>query len=208
MGLGEPPTIEPMLATGGNPPPSLAGWHAEPKLDGWRAVVTVGDSGVTARTRSGRSVDAPLLLSLADLGLGLVLDGELVANAGRATDFYAVGPTLARRRTAGLAFAAFDLLWLDGRATIRLPYLERRQLLGALDLPAPASVVPSWPGEDAGALLAACEANDVEGVVLKRDASLYGPGRRSRDWRKVKCATWRELHGGRRLPAAARPVSA
>jgi len=48
-------------------------------------------------------------------GLQVVLDGELVADAGRLSDFYRLGPALARRhRAVPVAFVAFDLLWLDG----------------------------------------------------------------------------------------------
>ena len=38
----------------------------------------------------------------------------------------------------------------------------------------------------------------MEGVVLKRASSVYRPGRRSTDWRKVKCDGWAE-HGRARF---------
>ncbi len=64
-----------------------AGWRLEPKLDGWRAMVTV-DGKVTVRSRNGRDVTSalPELTGLADAlaGRTTVLDGELVAGAGRA----------------------------------------------------------------------------------------------------------------------------
>src|SRR5690349_15218885 len=45
------PILEPMLAT--SRPPTRAGeWAFEPKLDGWRAMIYVDDSGVVVRTRS------------------------------------------------------------------------------------------------------------------------------------------------------------
>ena len=40
--------------------------------------------------------------------------------------------------------------------------------------------------------LHACEQEGMEGVVLKRDRSLYRPGTRSKDWAKVKCQGWGE----------------
>jgi ATP-dependent DNA ligase len=56
-----------------------------------------------------------------------------------------------------------------GRLTTGLRYELRRRLLEQLDLDgAAATVVPSWPGDDADVLLEACERLDVEGVVLKR----------------------------------------
>jgi bifunctional non-homologous end joining protein LigD len=170
-----------MLAGWGAPVGDPPAWAAEPKLDGWRALVTI-DHGVTVRTRRGHVLEVPELEPLARLGVTLVLDGELVAKAGRMEDFYDVMPSVAirrRPRRAPLTFAAFDVLWLDGRLTTGLPYRHRRRLLEQLDLDGAATVVPSWPGEDADALLDACERLDVEGVVLKRlsAATRRGGGR-------------------------------
>jgi bifunctional non-homologous end joining protein LigD len=192
-----------MLAAHGAPAGPLDGWAAEPKLDGWRALVTITDGRVVVRTRGGHDLDLPELAPLADLGLGLVLDGELVAAAGRMSDFYAVAPTVSMRRRAHrvpLSFAAFDLLWIDGHEVVALPYADRRRLLEQLGLDGPATVVPRWTGEDAAALLDACEQHDVEGLVLKRCDAPYQPGRRSTTWRKVKCSAWREEHAERRRP--------
>ena len=77
---------------------------------------------------------------------------------------------------------------------------ERRRLLDQLDLPALGiPVVPSFDGLDAAVLFEACEALGVEGLVLKRRGSLYWPGQRSVDWKKVKVAAWRQ-HLERRIP--------
>jgi len=48
-----------MLADRGLPRGDLAGWAAEPKLDGWRAMVVVDPSlpgGVVVRTRRGHGI--------------------------------------------------------------------------------------------------------------------------------------------------------
>src|SRR3954453_1009701 len=98
-----------MLAA--NRAPGEGRWAIEPKLDGWRALVYV-DGGVRVRTRRGRDVTAslPELAGLAEqVPDGTVLDGELVAGAGRGVDFYAVRPSMAaRRRRTPLTFVAFD----------------------------------------------------------------------------------------------------
>src|SRR5690606_8806336 len=112
---------------GYGPPRSVDGWSAEVKLDGWRAIVTIGET-VTVRTRGGHSLELPELAPMADLGLPLVLDGELVGGAGRMSDFYAVAPTVSQRhrtRRPALSFAAFDVLWIDGTTTTGLPYSQR-----------------------------------------------------------------------------------
>ncbi len=88
------PIFQPMLATGGVARnfSSSEDWRFEPKLDGWRALVTLDDGRLTVRTRNGRHVTSalPELTGLADAlaGRTAVLDGELIAGAGRAEDFY------------------------------------------------------------------------------------------------------------------------
>lgn len=190
-----------MLAGYGMPAGPTGRWSVEPKLDGWRAMVSVADARVSVRSRRGRPLDVPELQPLASVGLDLVLDGELVAGGGRMDDFYGLAPALARRRrTTALSFAAFDVLWIDGNLTTPLAYDDRRRLLEQLELSPPVTVVPRWAGDDADALLDACEHHGVEGVVLKRRDSPYRAGQRSTAWRKVKCATWRSVHLARRMP--------
>ena len=46
-------------------------------------------------------------------------------------------------------------------------------------------VPPAFPG-DAAALLGVTRAQDLEGIVLKRPASVYHPGRRTREWVKIR----------------------
>ena len=188
-------------------PATVEGWVAEPKstAGGLACVVDRAlPSGIAVRTRRGRTITAPIpgVADLAASGLQLVLDGELVAHAGRAHDFYSLGPCLAgaRRNSTPLTFCAFDVLWLDGELLTEQPYEKRRARLQELELPWPIGVVPRIERDDAPELLRACEVKGVEGVVLKRLASRYWPGRRSHDWRKVKVSAWRAEHLERRRP--------
>jgi len=79
------PLLEPMLATNQQP---TTGHRCviEPKLDGWRALVSV-DGGVRVRTRRGRDVTTslPELAGLAE-EVPVVAEGEVcdVARASRA----------------------------------------------------------------------------------------------------------------------------
>ena len=200
------PNLEPMLADLGIPSGDLRGWAAEPKLDGWRVTV-LADSGlpggVVVRTRRGHIItgSVPGIEGLAGIGRSVVLDGELVAGAGRASDFYALMPRLGTRAgksTTHVSFWAFDVLWLDGELLVDLPYAERRAVLEDLPLGVACSVVRRFPGPDARDLLEACVAHDVEGIVLKRLASRYRPGERTRHWRKVKAPGWADVHAHQR----------
>jgi bifunctional non-homologous end joining protein LigD len=77
----------------------------------------------------------------------------------------------------------------------------RRALLDDLGLPVPGmvEVPPAFPG-DAAALLAATRDQGLEGIVLKRPASLYHPGRRTRDWLKIRNIRAADVRIGGWLP--------
>jgi bifunctional non-homologous end joining protein LigD len=91
----------------------------------------------------------------------------------------------------------FDLLHVDGRSTLSLPYRDRRALLERLDLNGDTFVTtPSVSGSGA-AVLAAASRNGLEGVVAKRLDSPYAPGRRTDAWIKIKnFATQEVVIGG------------
>jgi bifunctional non-homologous end joining protein LigD len=194
-----------MLATTAARPRDLDGWAVEPKLDGWRATVIVDGDDLAVRSRRGRHLTecVPELEPLKGTGRRVVLDGELIIGAGRIEDFYALSGRLSGRPKATaprVVFVAFDVVWLDGRPLVGERYEHRRKVLEDLDL-GPARVTPSYPGADADALLSGCEREGMEGVVLKRLASPYRPGARSRDWVKLKCPAWRDHLERRRPPA-------
>jgi DNA ligase D-like protein (predicted ligase) len=129
----------------------------------------------------------------------LVLDGEVVAFAGRRTSFERLqgrlgltDPHAARATGIPVYYYVFDLLHLAGHDTRRLPLLTRKRLLraavGFAD-PLRFTVHRRTAGEDA--YRAACERGD-EGVIAKRAAAPYVGGR-SKDWLKFKCVRDQEF---------------
>jgi bifunctional non-homologous end joining protein LigD len=138
-------------------------------------------------------------------GHAIVLDGELVAGQGRASDFYGLLPRVAARaRRQRLTFVAFDVLSIDKEPLIAKPYRDRRAHLEQLDLNGASwCTAPQLFGHVAD-VLAACREHDVEGIVAKRIESPYRPGERSNDWLKLKTADWRATHAPRRHDDRAR----
>ena len=98
----------------------------------------------------------------------------------------------------------FDLLYLDGRSTLELPYHERRALLGGLELNGPAWQTPASHSGDARGLLAATAEHGLEGLIAKQLESPYRPGERSRQWLKIKNTARQELVIGGWLPGKGR----
>ena len=184
------------------------------KWDGVRACVAVAGGRVRAWSRNGRDITAvyPELGALAAVAghRTLVLDGEIVTLSGPRPDFTVLPWRIrASRPGAGLLAAVpVTLILLDvlrsGREDLAgRPYVLRRALLEDLGLQVPGSVQvpPAFPG-DAAALLAATRARDLEGIVLKRPASPYHPGRRTREWLKIRNIRAAQVRVGGWLPGA------
>jgi bifunctional non-homologous end joining protein LigD len=192
-----------MLATSGQLPSSDAGWAYEMKWDGLRAICYIA-GGVRLESRTGRDV-THAYPELQGLGRALgaagaseaVLDGEIVAFGEEDwPSFEAMQQRMnissaAEARTLSaevpVSYLAFDLLSLNGHALLDLPYSERRALLDQLGLDGSNWQTPSAFTEHSGAdVQAASREQHLEGVVAKRLASRYEPGKRSASWIKVK----------------------
>lgn len=181
--------VAPMKATLGTLPTEDSGWAYEVKWDGYRTLAFVDGGRVRLQSSNLHDVTArypemqPLVGDVD--ATRVVLDGELVVldNSGRPR-FELIQRKEVDRLEA--AFFAFDVLSIDGRDTIGLVYEERRRLLRDVLADGANWQVPAHRIGDGPALLAATEAQELEGVMAKRLGTTYRPGARSKDWRKVK----------------------
>ena len=177
-------------------------WAFEMKWDGIRTIVYLAGGAVRLLSRRGRDDTAAypdLIDELAAIDCSeAILDGEIVVtDAGGAPRFSLLQPRINLTGAADIAAAAkrypaqlmlFDLLSLDGKSLLRVPYEERRSALEALVPPrrgARVQVPPVFDGDLAGALDTSL-ALELEGVVAKRRGSTYLPGRRAGTWLKIK----------------------
>jgi bifunctional non-homologous end joining protein LigD len=203
-----------MKATLG-PLPTGEGWGYELKWDGMRLVarcqVEPGGTSVTLRSAAGRDVTSsfPELADLPDrIGASAVLDGEVVVldddggpSFGRLQSrMHVIHPSAALLAEHPVVYLVFDLLELDGRSLIDLPYTSRRQVLRQLVDDGPTCRVPAGLEGGGSELLELARQRGLEGVVAKRLDSRYVPGGRSRDWVKVKVRLRQELVVGGWLP--------
>lgn len=207
--------IEPMLAVAA-PLPSGDEWVYEFKWDGIRAIAAIEHGTLRLYARSGAEVTVayPELAGLAGLP-DLVLDGEVVVLTAAGAAFGELAERMHVRdpaRAARLAartpvtYLVFDLLRAGGTDLCPLPWTARRAALEDA-VPAGAHWVVPPVFDDGVATRAVSREQGLEGVVAKRRASPYRPGRRSPDWVKVKhIATEDFVVGGYR--AGARPIGA
>ncbi|MBV8986778.1 MAG: non-homologous end-joining DNA ligase [Acidimicrobiia bacterium] len=184
----------------GLPSPDEA-YAYEFKWDGVRALTYVRRKGeVCAQSRNLLDITGqyPELMSVGErlAGRTAVIDGEIVAldKKGRPSfqmlqgRMHVGSAAEVRRRMADtpVAYLVFDVLYLDGKLTMRLPYTERRALLEELPLAGPCCQIPPSTVGNGAHVVEASQKTGLEGVMAKRLDSIYEVGKRSRAWRKVK----------------------
>ena len=196
-----PTTILPMLATPGSDAFDDPKWSYEIKLDGFRTLALVRNGKVKLLSRRGLD-STRQFPELAQLGMlvrspAAVLDGEVVAideaglpSFGRLqerTGWTGGRSTVSPHPSIPILYYVFDILYDSGVSLTDVPLSERRRLLQARLLDGPSvRLLGSFDGEDGQALLAAVKQQGQEGIVAKRLASRYQPGKRSKDWVKIK----------------------
>jgi bifunctional non-homologous end joining protein LigD len=209
-----PERLVPMLASAGRLPADDEEWGFEIKWDGVRAIAYWQPNQLRIESRNLNDVSARYP-ELRALGLQLgsreaMLDGEIVAfdEQGRPSferlqrRMHVSSPGAIRRLASEepVSYLIFDLLYLDGHTTMALPYRERRTLLEGLELKGATWQTPAYHAGEGRELLAAAAEQRLEGVVAKRLASPYRPGKRTNEWLKIKNVNRQELVIGGWLP--------
>jgi len=198
--LARPPLLSPMLATPGYEPFDRKGWWFEPKFDGVRTLLYLEGEQIRLFSRTGRDQTA----TYPELGRvyrritagNAVLDGEIVATDERGNTSFELlqqrmnltGPSEIERirRTIPVELVVFDLLWLDGQDLMKLPLSDRRERLQSVVLEDKGIRLVYWAPDEGVNFYRAAKELGLEGVIAKRAASRYYPGKRSEDWRKIK----------------------
>jgi len=193
--------MRPMLATPGNHVRTGPDWVHEVKWDGIRLLADLAAGSTTSRlTTRNENVATVAWPEIAAPGgvagsRDLLLDGEVIAlNDAGLPDFRALADRMHvrdARRAAAFAesrpatYMVFDVLRLDGRMLLDLPWTARREILDGL---ASDGSLGSWqvPAtyDDGEMLHQVTHDQGLEGIVSKRRGSRYRPGERTRDWLK------------------------
>ena len=209
--------IAPMMAVPFDEAFDDPAWGFEPKWDGVRAVAEIAAGRVRMWSRNGNEISTayPEVEELATtLPDGTVVDGEIVAFQDGRPSFDRLQHRMHLRdprRIAQLAvenpvvYMVFDLLQHADEVLTGRPLSERRARLDQLIAPSERVQISPMTVGTGRALFAAAREQHLEGIVAKRLDSVYVPGRRHPNWRKMKVVHevdavivgWRPGSGGR-----------
>ncbi|HEY7525784.1 MAG TPA: DNA ligase D [Candidatus Limnocylindria bacterium] len=215
----QPEFVAPMMATLTDTAFDDDDWLYEVKWDGYRveAVVSGGKARIWTRNRIDAATYFPNLAGPADwIDAGeAIVDGEVVAfdeegrpsfsrlqektglraleMATRRADPDAPRLTREEREAIPMAYMVFDLLHLEGRSLLDVPLEDRKHLLRRVLRPDGLVRYASHVVGDGVEFTRAAADKGLEGIVAKRRRSSYQPGRRSRDWLKIKLRREQEI---------------
>ena len=221
----EPAVYQPMLATLRADAFDDDRWQFEVKWDGVRAVATVcrpglgRPPGTSLRSRRGNDVTVtyPELSGLWErvLAFNAVLDGEVVTFTPEGRPSFErlqhrmnIRDEHMARRMSGempVSYVVFDLLAVDGEELIALPLADRLRRLDEILVPGGPIMRNETLGSRGTTVFGAVADAGLEGIVGKRLAAPYRPGRRSNDWVKIKVRRTVDCVIGGWLPKAEEP---
>jgi len=202
----------PQLATLSTSMPKGSEWVHELKFDGYRMMTHMNNGHVQIFSRNGKDWTAAFpsiahLISQFKVDTAIV-DGEVVvADEQGKSDFMELKNALSNGDVSRLQYYLFDLLYLNGTDTTKLPLLQRKELLAKLlATNAPKATAQRirlsehFTVTDESFFHNVCSLQ-LEGVVSKRADAPYHVGR-SKIWLKTKCQKRQEfVIGGFTVPS-------
>ncbi|MFN2597494.1 MAG: ATP-dependent DNA ligase [Pyrinomonadaceae bacterium] len=189
-----------------------AEFYVEDKFDGIRGQAHVERGRVALYTRTLDEVThrfPELVAPLKGLPTSAILDGEILpARGAQILPFAELQKRLGRKTVSDellaeipVVFVAYDLLYADARVMFDEPLSERRRVLESLIAKADESAAEENVGtlrlsvaklvrdaNDLDAEFDAARARGNEGLMIKDPRSTYKPGKRGREWLKLKRA--------------------
>jgi DNA ligase-1 len=178
-------------------------FFVEDKFDGIRAQAHISGARVAIYSRTMDEIThrfPELIAPLKELPSDAIIDGEIVPARGDVIlPFSELQKRLGRKTVSQdllsdvpVILVAYDLLYANGRVLINEPLASRRQVLEEMvATEGTVRVSRASRFQDAAALddeFAAARARGNEGLMIKSPASNYKPGRRGREWLKLKRA--------------------
>lgn len=191
-----PANITPMLATLVDKPFDAEGWTYEVKWDGYRALAFLNSGKVQLSSRNKKSFNEkfyPVHKALQELKLNAILDGEIIVAGEEGLSNFGHLQNWRSEADGELKFYVFDLLWYDGYSVMDLPLTERREKLKKIIPDHPLIHINQTFNSTGTEFFEVARKMQLEGIMAKKEDSLYTPGIRTKEWLKIKISKRHEV---------------
>lgn len=184
-----PSTFTPMLATLVDKPFDESGWIYEIKWDGYRAVALINKGKVNLISRNNKSFSEkfyPVAAALKKWKVDAVVDGEVCVLDEKGIAHFGALQNWRSEADGELVFIVFDIVYLNGYDLKELPLTQRREILEK-NLPQNEIIRLSESfNTTATKILASAHKMGMEGIMAKKEDSIYSVGIRTKEWLKIK----------------------
>lgn len=191
-----PADIAPMLATLAQAPKEEAGWLYEIKWDGFRSISYLRNNDVDIRSRNNKKFNDkfyPLRKALEDWNIKAVVDGEIIVMNEKGYPDFSALQTWRSEADGDLVYYVFDILWYEGFDLTNTPLNQRRNVLKHI-VPSQGHIRLSESFDIGGSELISIAAKmGLEGILAKKELSVYHPGLRTKEWLKIKTVKQQEV---------------
>jgi bifunctional non-homologous end joining protein LigD len=185
-----------MLATLVDKPVDQEGWSYEVKWDGYRALAFMDKKEVDIRSRNDKPFNEkfyPLHDAMKQWGIHAVVDGEVVVTDETGVSNFSALQNWRSEADGHLVFYAFDILWLNGKDLTQLPLIQRKEILKS-QMPDDERIRFSDSFDTSGTeFYKTAQEMGLEGIMAKKNDSLYYPDNRSKEWLKIKANKRQEV---------------
>ena len=183
--------VKPMLADTIASAFDRKGWVFEIKYDGYRTIAVINKEKVELFSRNQLSFNTKfksIALELKKIKHQAVLDGEVVIEDEKGRSDFQLLQNYQKTGQGILKYYVFDIMNLDGRDTLQLSLLQRKELTKMLlSKNKLVNIFYSEHIEEKGnSFFKLAVKNNYEGIMAKDGASVYRPGKRSSEWQKIK----------------------
>lgn len=187
--------ISPMLLETANSPFSHSNYIFEPKIDGHRLIFSQNEGDIRLYTRHETDCTWQYPELLYPFDDDIILDGEVACTdleTGR-IDFELVMNRFQAKKAEKIqkltsiqpvTYVVFDVLQYKGKDLRKMPLMNRKEILSGIQMPNKHFGVIPFIEAAGEALFTQMEAQELEGMVGKKQNSIY-ESRRSVSWQKV-----------------------
>lgn len=191
-----PVDIKPMLATLVDQPVNEEGWMYEIKWDGYRALGYANNGEVELRSRNNKSFNEkfyPVYEAMLQWKINAVVDGEIVVVNEKGVPDFSDLQNWRSEADGRLNYYLFDILWLEGVDLMTIPLVGRREILRSI-APAEGIIKLSETFDATGKeFFELADKMGLEGIMAKKESSLYVPDLRTKEWLKIKTEKHQEM---------------